>query len=117
MITVTVDPFHVAPAVAADVVESGSYTGNGSTTRTIPLAFTPKLVVVVCETAAAPMYLSDISTGLYGWQILSSAAAAKASNFFPEKFPHVTTNGFTVAGNAANDTNQNTRVFHYFAFG
>jgi hypothetical protein len=99
------------------VVESGSYTGNGTTNRTIALAFTPKLVVVVCETASSPMYFSDISTGLYGWQILSSAAASKGSNFFPERFPRVTTNGFIVSGNAANDTNQNTRVFHYFAFG
>jgi hypothetical protein len=117
VITVTVDPFHVAPSVAADVVAAGSYTGNGATNRTIPLAFTPKWVVVVCETASTPMYVSDIAASTYGWQIGHNVTPARGSAIATNVYPKVTTNGFVVSGNAANDVNQNARVFHYLAFG
>jgi hypothetical protein len=115
VITVTIDPFRFGAASVDEVAASGSYTGNGATNRTIALAFDPKLVVVVCETAAADMWVSNISSGTYGL-IIHDASGSAMDNTNAGR-PALTTGGFVVSGSAANNTNQTSQVFHYFAFG
>jgi hypothetical protein len=92
---------------------AGSYTGNGATDRTIPLAFTPKFVVVQGENAADGMYLSNVNTGARRFKMLDNVnpAAGTANSLGPA----LTTNGFIVSGNTAGLTNFTGRVFHYYA--
>ena len=99
--------------VPLDVV-SGSYTGDGTTDRVIPLPFTPKLVMVTGDGSTTPLHISPIHSSTNGWTLYNSANPFVGA--LTNLFPRLTTNGFIVTGSATNDVNQTGRGFNYVAF-
>lgn len=88
----------------------GTYTGDGTASRTISLAFTPSAVLVVAKNGDTLSAGSNMYGGLAvtGSDVNDGIVTALA----------VTTNGFIVYYNSgdARRTNQNTAVYHYIAF-
>lgn len=94
-------------AAAGTTVVSGSYTGNSTNDRTIPLAGTPKFVVI---TGASNNYtfFSTVNTGTVNSRIGATTGPSNGST--------LTTNGFLVSGGGGAGTpNNNSEVFHYMA--
>lgn len=95
-----------------------SYTGNGASSRTIALPFTPGFVVVTNRTSGASHYsgVGD-QTNTYGIMSRSPAGSTgiTAQNATQAR-PRCATNGFIVAS-GTDGTNVNGDVYDYLAVG
>lgn len=92
----------------------GSYTGDGTSNRTIELGFTPKALIVTDETGVPFKYLSGVAQWCGG--IVSKDYPAKYSGNI---ILLITDNGFIVnfytSGGIYIATNNENRVYHYIA--
>lgn len=103
-------------------VASGYYTGNGNETRTIPLPFTPKGVLVMRQGYDVHKYNSGVDAFFGGLAVTGRSVGSEA---LPPASLEVTTNGFIVrngssqsAGGAhSRQTNQLNFKYNYIAIG
>lgn len=86
----------------------GSYTGNGMTTRTIELGFTPS-AVFVCKNDGI---LND-GTTIYGGLAVTGSPVVSSDSI---NAVAIAENGFTVARNAGVNTNMSVTTYNYVAF-
>ena len=95
----------------------GTYTGNGTASRTISLGFTPKAVLVL--SAFGGTYSEEYAGDLWGGLALANYPVRNGGN---ETAVNIVPNGFQVsAGLAANGTdrlssNNSSLLYHYIAF-
>lgn len=105
---------------------AGYYTGNGNKTRTIPLPFTPKGVLVMQRGYNMySRYAYNTVTNTYvGGLAVTGKPVGDVS--IPPASLEVTTNGFIVRSGSDNDSSGNTHsrqtntqggVYHYIAIG
>ena len=89
----------------------GTYTGNGSTTRTINLGFNPTAVLIF-DTIGRTYSKNDYVFGglaLRGHPIEPTISGQQSALT-------VTSNGFTVASNIDAQTNSSDKVYYFIAF-
>ena len=97
----------------------GTYTGNGTASRTISLGFTPKAVLVL--SAFGGTYSEEYAGDLWGGLALANYPV-RVRNGGNETAVNIVPNGFQVsAGLAANGTdrlssNNSSLLYHYIAF-
>ena len=112
-------------AAAAPKIAAGSYTGDGSAERKIPLDFTPK-VVFVCPMRAHRYYSAGVTTSLYGG-LATPEAPVRLDGHDGTVNPvlAVTANGFKVyyrnlmvsSNYYVAASNNNNTVYQYLAIG
>lgn len=101
-------------------IEKGTYTGDGTTDRSIPVSFTPSLVYLVNETDLR-IFISALSTaGSLGIRFeLASGITAGAirTGVSNAERPMPAFESFTVSGNGTGDTNNNGSTYRWIAWG
>ena len=96
------------------MIATGSYVGDSTTDRTIPLAFTPKFVITILN-AANRTYISNFGSGNRGFQMNNGLTpSGTASNTLR---PKLTDYGFIVSGNTTGTLNFLNDNFNYYAIG
>lgn len=94
---------------------AGTYTGDGTTNRTITLAATPKLVIVTGGTLAM-FCMSNVNGGTAGLFSAGPAAPDASGSTARTTRPEITTNGFIVSGAASGTLNESGATFQYIVF-
>ena len=89
-------------------VVTGSYTGNGMTTRTIELGFTPSAVLVMREDG-----VTKDDTAIVGGLAVTGSPVIFSNDLYAVA---ITDNGFMVARNAGVNTNMSVTTYNYVAF-
>lgn len=89
-------------------VVKGSYTGNGMTTRTIELGFTPSAVLVMREDG-----VTKDDTAIVGGLAVTGSPVISSDDLYAVA---ITDNGFMVARNAGVNTNMSVTTYNYVAF-
>ena len=105
-----------ALANAGAKVVTGTYTGDGNTTRTIDLGFTPKAVVVYTNNG---IQLAASGGWMYGGLALQGYPCIRDMNSTIYNGIEIVTGGFNVAFNVEGYlcTNNPVTVFYYLAIG
>jgi hypothetical protein len=93
-------------------IATGTYTGDGSSPRTIPLAFTPKLVVVGRTDSDGASLIFGPSTDVGSAVNLPGSGSATQSSA-----NGTTTNGFIVNSGTSTDGNWGSISYRYIAIG
>jgi hypothetical protein len=99
-------------------IAMGSYTGDGTSDRTINVGFTPRIVFLTCRTG--PLYaISNLGSGTYGvvmyYNTVTTHPWILTTNLFR---PQPVTTGFTVsAGSEHGDLNAASAIYDYVAIG
>jgi hypothetical protein len=92
-------------------IVTGTYTGDGTTDRTINIGFTPKFIYI-----SNPTYIYIRGTDVnYGLRFSGTGVAANWSETV--YIPAIVANGFQVSGSGTGNTNQTSTVFTYTAIG
>lgn len=97
-------------ALAGTQAISGTYTGDGTTPRTIALASTPK-IVFLSKDGTATYSISNIPGGIYGGRFTLTSGEATDN---PGDRPTLVTNGFQVT-NGSTNFNASGVVHRYLA--
>lgn len=87
---------------------AGSYVGNGMTTRTIELGFTPSAVLVMREDG-----LTKDDTAIVGGLAVTGSPVVSSADLYALQ---IVENGFMVARNAGVNTNMSVTTYNYVAF-
>lgn len=94
---------------------AGTYIGDGTTDRLIPLPFDPAWVIAATEGATGAYFFGTLATGSpYGVRITGSGTSISANS--PSTAPQPTTGGFIVSGDASSWLNGTGDTYHYLAF-
>ena len=101
-------------ALAATVpkLAVGSYTGNGTSARTISLGFTPKAVYVCSQEGATHTEGANLHIHLYGGLAVAGSALLDENG---TSALSVVSGGFQVTTALYSHTNQSGTIYHYFA--
>jgi len=106
-------PLRVKEAIDKNAPISGSYTGNGDTSRTISLGFTPSAVLVVCEDGSTRYYNDNHYGGLAvtGGKVISTLGGVDYDVLA------ITSGGFNVFNDPDHDvlTNVSALSYNYIA--
>ena len=94
----------------SDVIKKvcGSYVGNGMTTRTIELGFTPSAVLVMREDG-----VTKDDTAIVGGLAVTNSPVTSSDDLYAVA---IVENGFMVARNAGVNTNMSVTTYNYVAF-
>lgn len=108
-----------ALAATVPLIAVGTYTGDGTAERTIPLSFTPKAVFVLPK--GGQLYIRESAYYyIYGGLAVTGGDAVDVMDNFAVS---ITTNGFRVANRSLDDgrkstyTNAEGMIFYYLAVG
>lgn len=98
---------------------SGSYTGDGSGSRTISLPFTPLWVIVSSQSSDAerPSAFSGLGTGSNPVGLNVDNTGGASGSVTSSTRPELTSGGFIVSGSASSTLNQSGEVYDYLAIG
>ena len=108
-----VEALETAGALKSEVV-FGTYTGDGTASRTINLGFTP-VAVVVCDEMGR-QYQSSGTRGIFGGIAVTGHPCASSST---NKAIEIVENGFNVADNSEENparTNQGRITYYFIAY-
>lgn len=89
-------------------VVKGSYEGNGMTTRTIELGFTPSAVLVMRNDG-----VTKDDTAIVGGLAVTGSPVVSSADLYAVS---IVENGFMVARNAGVNTNMSVTTYNYVAF-
>lgn len=89
-------------------VVKGSYEGNGMTTRTIELGFTPSAVLVIRNDG-----VTKDDTAIVGGLAVTGSPVISSDDLYAVA---IVDNGFMVARNAGVNTNMSVTTYNYVAF-